>query len=178
MAIEFRQAEKKDAEAIAALHTQSWQKYYGNDLKSDYLRYIAPSERQQDWAKRLTSPSPKQHIIVAADASKLVGFICLYLDENAEWGSYINNLHVNSDYQGQGLGKHLLTQGLRYCHEHADSQAAYLLVNQSNVKAQTFYLNQGAENIKAAEWHAPEGSIVPTYWFAWRNLNTLKNHAQ
>jgi ribosomal protein S18 acetylase RimI-like enzyme len=172
--IEFRIAKPSDAKAIAELHTQSWQKHYSSDLKADYLLNIAPEERQAEWAKRLNAPSANQYVAVVMNRDKLAAFICLYLDEDSEWGSYINNLHVNSEYQGNGLGKALLLQALEYCSKKSNSQSVYLLVNRSNKNAQDFYLKHGAKNIKASVWNAPDGSAVPTYWFAWTTLSKLK----
>ena len=45
----------------------------------------------------------------------------------------------------------------------------YLLVNQDNAKAQQFYKNSGARNAKEGVWNAPDGNVVPSYWFVWEH---------
>ena len=50
------------------------------------------------------------------------------------------------------------------------------MVESSFIKAQEFYLFLGARNAQEGVWNAPDGSIVPTYWFVWDQLTGLINH--
>jgi ribosomal protein S18 acetylase RimI-like enzyme len=173
--IKLRAAAHSDAKQIAELHTLSWQQHYKEDLSPEYLLGAAEGERQKIWHQRLSSPQANQHVIVATLNSKIVGFICFYLDQNPDWGSYIDNLHVEPSYKGRGFGKRLMNEAFKHCSLYSKTQGACLLVNQSNISAQQFYLKLGATNTQASEWLAPDGSKVPTFWFVWSAVQHISN---
>jgi ribosomal protein S18 acetylase RimI-like enzyme len=169
----FRHATPTDAEGIAALHASSWRITYGAVLSAKYLDEVAPSERKAAWAQRLASPGANQCVVVAESAVGLVGFACAFSEEHAQWGSYLENLHVGSSNQGQGVGRALLTNVAQWCECQAPGRGLYLSVNQANQRAQEFYRRLGARNAEAGVWHAPDGSLVPTYWFLWESAGVL-----
>ena len=167
----FRDATLKDAGAIAKLHMDSWRKNYSNDLSKEYLEYFAPAERSQLWNQRLSTPKQSQRVILAEDHGSIVGFACVYIDENEKWGSYLDNFHISEAYQNKGIGTALLEQVFERCKADAKQTGLCLLVNQSNKKAQNFYLKNGARNQEPGIWNAPDGSSVPTFWFTWNSIN-------
>ncbi|MEQ8959174.1 MAG: hypothetical protein RLP02_14845, partial [Coleofasciculus sp. C2-GNP5-27] len=65
----------------------------------------------------------------------------------------------------------------RWCRQQDPSDHLCLTVNQDNVNAQKFYKSLGARNMKEDIWNAPDGSIVPTYWFVWDNISALAEKA-
>lgn len=165
--VRIRPATPADAEAIAALHAASWRRNYGGALSAAYLEHEALADRQAIWAQRFTAPKANQHVLVAEDGDSVVGFVCAYVAQHAEWGSYLDNLHVHESAQGRGTGRTLLRQMARWCGEQAPGQGLHLLVNQDNLRAQDFYRSLGARNAQSAVWNAPDGSVVPTFWFVW-----------
>ncbi len=167
----FVDATPKDAGAIAKLHMDSWRSNYNNDLSKEYLDTIAPTERSLLWKQRLTTPSQNQRVILAKEVESIVGFACVYIDDNEKWGSYLDNFHISEAYQNQGIGTELLKQVFERCKAEATKSGLCLLVNQSNVRAQNFYLKNGATNQEPGIWNAPDGSSVPTFWFTWSNIN-------
>lgn len=168
-----RMATLADAPAIAEIHAASWRNTYNNVLTGVYLSNIVPAERMEVWNDRLQNPKSDQCVMVAEIDDEVVGFVCVYSRENPEWGSYLDNLHVRSSHQSMGIGKSLLTEAIRWCHEIEPASGMCLLVNQDNLKAQEFYKGLGARNAKEGVWNAPDGSIVPTYWFVWDCLATV-----
>ncbi len=171
--MEIRIARVADAIAIADLHTESWRNTYKNVLTKDYLRDIVPQERKSIWQKRLNSPKDNQYVLVAESNGTVIGFACAFVDEHTDWGSYLENLHINRDYQSKGIGKALLLKVAQFCNKKATRKGLCLLVNQDNTDAQKFYLHLGANNAQTSIWNAPDGSVVPTYWFLWDNLDDL-----
>ena len=169
----IREARIEDVITIANLHTESWRNTYRTVLTKDYLKDIVPNERKNIWENRLKFPKDNQYILVAESNEDIVGFACVFIDENTEWGSYLENLHINKDFQSKGIGKSLLLKIAQLCNKKASSKSMCLLVNQDNVNAQNFYLHVGANNVQVSIWHAPDGSEVPTYWFLWDNLDAL-----
>ncbi len=166
-------ASVRHAGQIASLHWASWAATYGDVLTPDYLARIAPEERQRLWATRLSAPAAHQIVLVAEQAAQVIGFTCLYLAEHQQWGTYLDNLHVAAGWQGQGVGKRLLRAAAQVCEERCPGLGLYLLVNQANQRAQHFYQAQGALNAQPAVWHAPDGSVVPTFIFRWEQASAL-----
>lgn len=171
--MKLRLAAFSDAKAIAALHASSWQTTYRNALRADYLENTVHTDRETIWAERLTSPKPNQCVLLAEDESGVMGFSCAYSAAHDQWGSYLDNLHVRQSSQGQGIGKTLLVNMARWCNVSAPKRGLYLSVNQDNHRAQQFYLGLGARNAGSWLWNAPDGSMVPAYWFLWDAVETL-----
>jgi len=142
-------------------------------LSKEYLENIVPQERIELWRNRLSKPKSNQYVIVAESEGKVLGFACFYAGKQPQWGSYLDNLHVRKASQAQGTGKSLLLNGARWCQLQAPDKGMCLLVNQNNLKAQEFYAWLGASNLKGDVWNAPDGSVVPTYWFVWAQLDRL-----
>lgn len=171
--MEIRAALLADAKSIADIHTLSWRSTYQNALSGKYLKDIVPKERDSVWKDRLKNPKLNQHVLVAESEGEIIGFVCLYADENPDWGSYLDNLHVRKKHQSKGIGKALLIEGAHWCFQKEPTQGLCLLVNQDNFKAQEFYKWLGAHNTQTGVWNAPDGSVVPTYWFVWEHLGSL-----
>lgn len=86
-----------------------------------------------------------------------VGYVCLVYDGPAGIAGYgvmsvavgechLLNLSIHPDYQGQGLGSHLITQLLDLARHHK-ARMAFLEVRESNQKAQRLYANLGFNEI-------------------------------
>lgn len=173
--MQIRKATSEDVHTIARIHATSWQKNYSQVLTPHYLNSIAPTERAAIWSERLSAPKTNQQVFVAEINNVIIGFACVYVDGNAEFGSFLDNLHVLSAQQGKGVGKSLLRAVALVCTEFAPDSGLCLLVNKTNTSAQGFYLKLGAQNVRNDFWAAPDGSRVPTYWFVWRDLVSLVN---
>ena len=175
--IRIRQATLSDAESIATIHTNNWKENYQRSLSSHYLHNVVPEERLTSWRSRLENPKSNQRVVVAEVDQKdvIIGFACLYIEENSKWGSYVDNLHVCTDHQSKGVGKALLGEAARLASIASEdsNQGFCLLVVQENIKAQKFYQRLGGKREEESVWNAPDGSIVPTYWYVWDNLKDL-----
>lgn len=169
----IRFATIEDVSAISALHASSWSSTYNTVLSPDYLRHKVPAERRTVWQERLATPKKNQIVLVAEEARDVIGFACVFVAEHAEWGSYLDNLHISQLHQGQGAGKKLLQCVAHLCAQGSLAQGLYLSVNQANHRAQKFYLSLGAYNRQSSIWSAPDGSQVPTYLFAWDSVKSL-----
>jgi GNAT superfamily N-acetyltransferase len=151
----------------------SWRTTYGDVLSASYLTEVAPAERHAAWTRRLAEPAANQLVLVAEQAGEIAGFACVFAGENARWGSYLDNLHVRSPLQSRGLGTRLLSGAARWCSQVSPTRGLCLLVNQANVSAQGFYKRLGARNAEESVWNAPDGSVVPTFWFVWDDVDAL-----
>ncbi len=172
----IRIASANDASRIAEIHTESWRATYESALTREYLADIVPNERLNTWQERLESPRPNQRVFVAEFNGSIEGFVCIFIGENPRWGSYLDNLHVSADHQSVGVGRSLLYKAARQSFIESPCLGMCLLVNQDNIRAQGFYKKLGASNAEEGVWNAPDGSVVPTYWFKWSTLGSLSEH--
>lgn len=171
--MKIRPAVANDAPNIADIHATSWRNTYQGTLTAEYLSEIVSKDRYQLWKDRFDKPKSNQYVIVAEQDAEMVGFACVYVGENSQWGSYVDNLHVRKDQQSKGIGKALLAEICRWCLQVNPAGSLCLTVNQDNVKAQQFYRYVGAHNEKEDLWNAPDGSTVPIYWFVWDEIGSL-----
>lgn len=169
----IRVATLADAPKIAAIHTSSWRDTYKSVLTDAYLTDIVPREREDAWTGRFINEEPNQYVLVAEFDEEIVGFACFYSGGNPDFGSYLDNLHVRKAYQSKGVGKSLLIEGARWCFQQDPDKGLCLLVNRVNINAQGFYKGLGAYQSKDSVWNAPDGCVVPTYWFVWDNIKGL-----
>ncbi|WP_255043809.1 GNAT family N-acetyltransferase [Photobacterium pectinilyticum] len=119
------------------------------------------------WDQRFSQPSENQRIYVAVENENLLGFICIYLDQDSELGTLIENLHVDKEMKGKGIGKALLKHATRIMQEEASHSGAYLEVLKQNISAKHFYDYMGGKPILCQQWQAPEGSLVDELVYGW-----------
>ena len=172
--MQIRLAQVSDAAAIAALHSQNWQQVYCDVLHADYLREHVPAERLAVWHERLADPAHNQRIWLAEQSGELCGFACAYAAQDAQWGTYIDNLHVAAKKRGRGLGLKLLAEVARW---HTSigyiDQGLYLWVVDGNTLAQQFYQRCAGQAKDRDVWQAPDGSAVPSIRMAWKDARVL-----
>ncbi|OLQ72764.1 hypothetical protein BIT28_06110 [Photobacterium proteolyticum] len=176
--VKLKTATPDDMDPIAALHATSWQTIYRGLLSNNYLSHDIFQDRQNLWQQRFASPKPHQRILVAREGSRLCGFICVYLDNHHEWGMLVENLHIDPDYQGIGLGKQLLQAAAKLSLEQKPDKGMYLEVLAGNQAAQTFYQKLGAFNARAQQWQAPDGSMVDEFVYRWQSISALTTKSE
>ena len=90
----LRPAIKDDVAQIASLHALSWRDAYRSILDPAFLAGPVESDRMAVWDARLGNPRDNQQVTVAVERGHLVGFVCVFGDEDAKWGARVDNLHV------------------------------------------------------------------------------------
>lgn len=171
--ITYRPAQPVDADAIAALHTQSWRQTYRGILRGEYLDGAIGEERYAVWQKRLDEPATNQRILVAENDNRLVGFVCLFLDADMQLGTLIDNLHVALASKGQGIGAGLMHQATRVFIPEANQPGFYLDVYEANQSAIQFYKRRGGTNVGREERDNPGGGRAMTLRYAWKTAVDL-----
>ncbi len=163
----LREANLNDLPNIAELHAQSWRENYSTVLASEYLNEGVFADRNKIWTERLMSPALNQQVLIAEDNGNFCGFICLYGANHPEYGSIVDNLHVNPKMKGQGLGRKLLIAGAKWANSHYKDYNLYLEVLECNDNAISFYEFFGGKNIDTAYWHTPCGNKVKEFIYSW-----------
>ena len=163
----YRIAETKDAEKIAHLHAQNWQTHYRGNFNDEYLNGPVFGERLVVWKERFIHPEPGQHVILAEVNGECCGFLCLFLDKDPEWGSYIDNIHVATDFSGHGIGKKLMAMAADYIRQHSKMDKYYLWVLTNNQNAIAFYERIGGKIAGTKIKDDPSGGKSEVYRIVW-----------
>lgn len=171
--ISIKSARLEHQTAISRLHATSWQNVYAGLLKPQYLSEGVFTERGVLWQQRFNQPSTNQRIFVAEEGSQLLGFICIYLDQSSDYGTLIENLHVDANTTGKGIGKALIQKAAQVIQTEALYKGAYLEVLSQNLSAQKFYDHLGGKPIISQQWQAPEGSLVDELVYAWTSVTPI-----
>ena len=165
-----RTASAADASAIARLHAESWRVAYRGMLHDDYLDRTIYTERQALWEERFRSAPANQHVIVAETAGSVTGFACVYGNEDATWGSFLDNLHVAPGQKRRGIGSALMKQVAAWCLNAWPAAGMYLWVLESNTSAMRFYERLGGVRAGEGVWKPPDGGEYRKLRYAWESL--------
>jgi GNAT superfamily N-acetyltransferase len=115
----------------------------------------------------MSSPPENQHIVLAEDGDRLVGFVCAYGAEDERWGTLVDNLHVRPGRHRQGIGRRLLAEVAGWCRiEHA-GDGLYLWVLNQNARAQHFYQQLGARDVETRSSVPPGGGEILAHRYVW-----------
>jgi len=176
--VELREAEYQDYAKIAKLHAKSWQEHYRGIVTDGYLDQYAADDRLVIWQTRLTNPAFNQSVLLLEEGDTLCGFICVYGNHNFDHGTMIDNLHVDSAYQGHGLGTQLMLEAAKWTEKYFPDSGLYLEVLDQNVAAKQFYLALGGEESQQSHWNSPCGTQVAERMIVWPSPKLLLEKAQ
>jgi ribosomal protein S18 acetylase RimI-like enzyme len=152
----FRPAGPADADAVAALHADSWRRHYRGAYADAYLDGDLLTERRAVWSARLSTPSSTETILAEQDGA-LAGFVHIVFDDHLRWGSLVDNLHVAHHRHRGGIGTRLLSAAARAAQRRATSRGVYLWVLEQNTTAQAFYRASGGTAVETGVAAAPCG---------------------
>ncbi len=165
--VEYRQAQPSDARAIGLLHAQNFRENNQVVFTDTYSAADLSTEFIELWQGRLDQPTEAQFIQVGIGKTHLLGFLCAYGACDFEWGSRIDNLHVDSAARKLGVASSLLAQvGSWLTHRHRE-QAVYLLVLESNSVARRLYQKFGAVHAETRAMETHGGSMVRNCRYTW-----------
>jgi ribosomal protein S18 acetylase RimI-like enzyme len=163
----YREAHAGDAEAIARLHAASWRSAYRDALSAAFLDGDVVANRLTVWADRFAAPQRSRLVLVAADAGRLAGFVCVSGADDATWGSLIDNLHVAPDAKRSGIGTQLMRRAAAWLGERYPESSVYLWVIASNLSARRFYESLGGAVVETTLRRFPDDSMLPACRYAW-----------
>lgn len=171
--IHLRPAQFSDHTSIAKLHADNWKRTYRGILSDHYLDNEVDNDRLNLWHQRFLSPAPNQYVIVAISEDTLVGFCCVYLDNDPFFGSLIDNLHVSSDVQKSGIGKKLVQEAAKYVSDQATLKKMYLWVYESNLNARLAYEKMGGMHFETTVKAGADGTVSGTCRIVWDDVSKL-----
>lgn len=152
----IRRGGPADAEAIAGLHADSWRRHYRGAYADAYLDGDIKAERLAVWMQRLSCAGDGSACTLAAEADgAFVGFVHVVFDEDADWGSLVDNLHVTWTRKRDGIGSQLMAAAGAAVLEHGGG--LYLWVLEQNTAAQAFYSDRGGRCVGSRPVPPPGG---------------------
>lgn len=175
----FRAACPGDAQAIAALHTDSWQRHYRGAFSDAFLDHDAPGFLVPLWTERMATPDPRARTIVAEREGIVVGLAHTLLGQDTTRGAFLDNLHVTYGLKGQGIGTRLLALTAKAVLDAAPTSGLYLWVLEQNSDARAFYTVRGAVCVDRLHVPPPGGDPARlngtpiTLTYAWRDPSQL-----
>ncbi len=172
--IQLRPAQFSDHITIAKLHAASWQRTYRGIFSDHFLDHEVEQNRTKVWHDRLQSPAPNQRVTVAIQNDTIVGFACLFLDDDPVHGSLLDNLHVSFTLQKSGIGKLLMKNCARIIQEESNSSKMYLWVYEQNVNAIAAYERLNGKRFEVIEKeNAEDGSKARICRYVWEDAATI-----
>lgn len=146
--VRLRDADERDAESVARLHADSWRRYYRGAYADEFLDGDVVADRHAVWGARLANPTASAATVVAEDERGLAGFVHVVLDDDARWGSLVDNLHVAHTHRRGGIGRALMARAAASVADRASGPALYLWVLEQNASAQGFYAALGGTRVE------------------------------
>ena len=177
--LRLRSLRPTDADAIATLHATSWRSTYRGIFTDRYLDHEAETERRGAWRARLQAGAPSADWgLVAEDGQgRLVGFAYVQPGHDPVWGDYLDNLHVDPDLKGAGLGRRLMQAVAQQLQQDGSPRPLYLWVLEANTAARRFYERLGAE-LTDRQLSDPLAGQQHLVWrCVWRSPARLLDHA-
>jgi GNAT superfamily N-acetyltransferase len=169
----IRAMTRDDADAVAALHTSSWQSAYRGILTDAYLDTDVESERHGAWRDKLASLTDDEFGVLAMHDDRLIGFGFVRMHDDRVWGALIDNLHVHPEYKGRGVGRQLMAAIGREASRRHAATGTHLWVFDANVPSREFYTAMGGEHVQRVVKAAPDGQDLPAWRVAWTTASAL-----
>lgn len=145
----LRTAHLSDASPLAVISIEVWLGTYIRRGVNAFFAEYALNEFTADKFKALLE-DPSEHFIVSVNEDGLDGFVRISTGQAAPVAHCstveISTLYVQPRHHGRGVGKALLTEGLRYAQE-MGSPSVWLTTNSENAPAIEFYLSRGFEKV-------------------------------
>jgi GNAT superfamily N-acetyltransferase len=170
LAVQYLDATDRDADAIAALHADSWRRHYRGAYLDTYLDGDVLADRQEVWRNRLVRPQGTQFTVIARHGDEILGFAHTILDEDELWGSLLENLHVRADLKRTGIGSRLLSETAQRLLRFRPEGSLYLWVLDQNTAGQAFYDQRGGSRVETRQRGPfPGGGGALGHRDHWRN---------
>ena len=96
-------------------------------------------------------------MLVAEEDNNITGFICVYGDDDVQYGSLIDNLHIKQSHKRSGIGTELMRKAGAWLQSHYPENGVYLWVMEENNPARVFYEKLGAINAGLVDKPNPVG---------------------
>lgn len=149
----IREAEPKDAAAIAEIHVRSWQAAYRGQLTDDYLDELTVDDRLEQHRQTLESPMPEWRTWLAEEGGRPVAFAVTGPSQDADADpktGEVYAIYLEPERVGTGVGRTLFEHAVGDLRGRGFTSAT-LWVLETNEQARRFY--------EVAGWK-PDGTVT------------------
>lgn len=157
--ITIRLADQPDARTIAEIHVRAWRWAYRGLMPDELLDGLSIEQRERMWQRNLSSERPRNHILVAEQEARVVGFVATGpsqdRDATPDTGE-VYAIYLEPEVVGTGLGRALFSRATEDLRSNG-YRAATLWVLDTNERTRRFY--------EAAGWR-PDGESKVEPWGA------------
>ena len=162
-----------DADAIAALHADSWRRNYRGSYSDEFLDGDVFSNRRTVWTERLTPLRPDTCTIVVEADGELIGFAHSVFDSDPTWGALLDNLHVTHQRKRSGIGAAAHGHD-RPGHARATTRAASVPLGVGAQHGRAGVLRgRGGEPVGRELRTSPAGDRIVALRYAWADPSVL-----
>ncbi len=162
-----------DATLVATIHAISWRSAYRGILSDEYLNEQVDVDRLMVWRERLATPLNEQFGFVVLDDDRVIGFVFARANDDARWGTLVDNIHVLPDCKGRGAGRALMQAAAREAERRDPGVGLYLWVFEANAPSRAFYSALGGEHVEHVSKPSPDGRDLPEWRIAWSRASAL-----
>jgi ribosomal protein S18 acetylase RimI-like enzyme len=137
----IREAEPKDARAIAEVHVGSWRAAYRGQLTDEYLDDLRVEDRLDQNRRTLEEPRAGWRTWVAEEDGRVTGFAVTGPSEDADAQDKTGEvyaIYLDPEQVGTGLGRALFEHAVGDLRERGFTEAT-LWVLETNERARRFY---------------------------------------
>lgn len=159
-----RLAAASDASSLAALSIEVWLGTYLRQGVNGFFADYALAEFTRTNFQTLLA-DPNEYVVVSENTDGIDGFIRVSTGKPAPIDgcsdTEISTLYVQPRHHGRGVGKALLTVGLRHCQDNAVS-SIWLTTNSENTPALDFYHAQGFKDVGHTHFQIQDQAYLNT----------------
>lgn len=141
--VAVRQAEQRDAQALAELHVRAWQAAYRGILDDAFLRGLSAGQRLPGWTARLADPCITT--FVAEREGALAGFVVAGRSRDPAdppGTAEVHSLYVDEASWRTGVGSALLARAVERLRGEGFTRAVVWVFTE-NPRARAFYEARG-----------------------------------
>lgn len=143
---DIRDASRRDAAGIAAVHVDSWLATYAHLAKTARGTRNGFAGRVELWTRRLTSSAAGCSTLVATEGGRVRGFVysgpTADVDDDPNVTAHVFSIHVDPEFARRGIGGRLLARAVSSLRDEG-YRAATLWVVAENRRARRFYERLG-----------------------------------
>jgi GNAT superfamily N-acetyltransferase len=118
----------------------------------------------------MREPNPERRVVLKAVArdAQLLGFACVLLDAEPDWGALLDNLHVAPELKRRGIGRALFDAARRWVATTAPGMPMHLTVIEANENAWRFYEGIGGTLVERMTKEVIPGTKLVVRRYQWR----------
>ena len=172
MTISIRKASLKDAEGIAKVHVETVRATYKGIYPDAFLSSLSYDQACLRWESVYLSPESHDAVYVAADDSKIVGFVIYGQDRDNDqtYEGEVIGLYILQEMQRKGIGKRLMRTAAKNLKSRGfDSMIVWVLANNPS---RGFYERLGGEHVQTRSITVG-GKQFQEYGYGWKHFDAM-----